>query len=177
MPYSRLYFLVEGDDDVRFFESIVIPLISHKYDYISVQPCACFAPRKLRSFINSIKSMNAEYVYVADLDRSPCLANKKNIILKRRLIDKDKVLIVVKEIEGWYLAGVSNPVSKAMRFVVPQDTNGLTKEQFDQLIPSRFSSRIAFMIELLQHFSIEIGRKKNKSLDYFCKGKPLGALV
>jgi len=47
------------------------------------------------------------------------------------------------------------------------DTNEITKENFDELIPKKFASRIDFMQELLTSFKMDIAITKNKSLDYF----------
>ena len=34
MSYTRLFLLVEGDDDARFVERIVVPKLSSRYDFV-----------------------------------------------------------------------------------------------------------------------------------------------
>ena len=36
MPYKRLFILIEGDDDERFFEKIINPLLDKKYNSITL---------------------------------------------------------------------------------------------------------------------------------------------
>ena len=50
---------------------------------------------------------------------------------------------------------------------IPDTTDTVTKEQFYNLMPKKFDSKIDFMREILKNFSIEIAKKKNKSFKYF----------
>jgi len=43
----------------------------------------------------------------------------------------------------------------------------LNKHRFDNIIPQSFGSRINFMIELFNNFSMEVAKRKNKSFAYF----------
>ncbi len=75
--------------------------------------------------------------------------------------------IVVEEIEGWYIAGLSEKDSRQVKLRPFRNTNSLTKEQFNRLIPPKYGSRRDFMRELLQHFSMQTAVSKNMSFRYF----------
>ena len=46
-------------------------------------------------------------------------------------------------------------------------TNHVTKEIFNAMIPQEYSSRIAFMVELLNRYSIHEAEGRNRSFLYF----------
>ena len=37
---KRLFIMVEGEDDVRFFGRLIKPLIAHRYDSVEIIPYA-----------------------------------------------------------------------------------------------------------------------------------------
>ena len=82
-------------------------------------------------------------------------------------IDKNNLIIVVKEIEGWYLAGLDDESCEELGLRPFRSTDDITKEHFNNLIPNKFDSRIDFMIEILKRFSFETAKQKNKSFSYF----------
>ena len=88
-------------------------------------------------------------------------------VKKKSYGDKDKIIVVIKEIESWYLAGLDNEVCRQLKINNFADTDNVTKEKFNALIPKKFTSRIDFMLEILKNFSIEIAKQKNNSFRYF----------
>jgi hypothetical protein len=112
--------------------------------------------------------MKHDYFIVGDINSSPCVIDKKHKICgKFKNANYERIVITKKEIEGWYLAGMGELFSKKYKLKSHKDTNTLTKEQFNQLIPKQFDSRIDFMSEILKHFSIPIAKKKNMTFRYF----------
>jgi hypothetical protein len=112
--------------------------------------------------------MGADYIYVTDIDNSPCVTAKKQEIQNNLgNIDNDKIIVVIKEIESWYLAGLSDTKCRKFQMQTFSVTDDITKEQFNSVIPQTFDSRIDFMLEILKIFSIEIAKQKNKSFRYF----------
>ena len=169
MSYREIYFFVEGTDDERFITAVVKPTISEKYHYFSYQYSGK-STKKIKDFLKSIKSINfADYLFLNDINRSPCVTAKKQSLKNRYKpkIDENKIVIVVKEIESWYLSGVDDKTCNALGIKPFQNTNAITKEHFNQLIPKKFDSRIDFMLEALKRFDIETAKKKNKSFKYF----------
>jgi len=169
MPTSKLLFIwVEGDDDERFFNGILSPKLQRKYGTIKIIRYAKMKKEKVDNFIRSIKAMGAEYIYLTDINDSPCVTAKKEEMQKKyQNIDKDKIIVVIREIESWYLAGLDNKACKQLKIKNFANTDNVTKEKFNALIPERFTSRIDFMSEILKNFSIEIAKQKNNSFQYF----------
>jgi len=104
--YKRLYIFVEGNDDERFFNKVLVPKFKEKYDYVKLIKYARWKKESVNNYIKSIKAMGADYIFVADINNSPCITAKKERIQSiYKKIDNDKIIVVIKEIESWYLAG------------------------------------------------------------------------
>lgn len=170
MTYKRLFIWVEGNDDERLFTKIIKPIFQNSYNWIEVRPYANMKKGKLINYLVSIQSMNADYIYVSDINNSPCITAKKQKIKdKYPSIDESRIAIIVREIESWYLAGLNNNESKNLKIKMTQATDDITKEQFDQFQPKQFESRIDFMLEILNRFSIDTAKQKNTSFGYFLR--------
>lgn len=170
MDFKRLWIFVEGDDDERFFREMLLPILQGKYRSIKIIKYAQ-KPEKfeyIEKFIRSIQSMKDDYLYVTDINDSPCVTAKKQEIQKNiSNIDINRILVVIREIEGWYLAGLDENSAKKLGIKkIPDSTDDVTKEEFNSLIPKKFDSRVDFIIEILKNFSLEIAKQKNKSLNY-----------
>ncbi len=167
--YNSLYILLEGNDDERFFRNIINPYLREKYDHIQIWQYAQKSSTNNKAFLNSIRSMGADYIYTADMDDNNCVTERKReITSKLDHLNEDKIQIVIKEIESWYLAGIDRNDSEQFGLKYLNDTSRISKEEFNTLIPNKFDSRIDFMQEILKKFSIEIAKRKNDSLRYFC---------
>lgn len=165
---SGLFVWVEGDDDERFWKTILEVLFVDKYDWIKPIQYAQKTKKSINDYIKSIESMGAEYIFFSDNDSSPCVVAKKEKVQSvYGRCATERIQIVVEEIESWYLAGL--PEQKLEEWTLPNDrnTDALTKEQFDVLIPEKFS-RTDFMVEVLKYFSIQTARRKNQSFERFC---------
>ena len=75
--------------------------------------------------------------------------------------------IIKPEIESWYLSGLKDEDSKKLTNSPFKTTDDINKEQFNLLQSKKFSSRIEFKIEILNNFSIDIAKRKNRSFKYF----------
>ncbi len=168
MLHPLLYIMVEGPDDKRFFERIVEPQIGRHFRSVSIVQYSGWPPKKRKQFLNAVQAMPANYLYVADNDGSPCVSVKKKKLLS--IVDNlnlNLIAIVIEEIESWYLAGVNENDSKILGLSLPGNTDKVNKEKFRSLRPKRFETDVEFMLELLNLFSMDAARKKNKSFDYF----------
>jgi hypothetical protein len=65
---KRLYILVEGEDDVRFFGRILKPLFVSRYDSVEIIPYASIKRVKVNNFLISMAQMKNDYIFVADID-------------------------------------------------------------------------------------------------------------
>ncbi|MBN1693577.1 MAG: hypothetical protein JW845_08505 [Dehalococcoidales bacterium] len=172
--YKRLFIIVEGPDDGRFFSRIIKPVFENNYECIDLWENAQKVYKKTCKFIRSINSMSsanfvADYIFVTDINNSPCVSHKK-MIKKSQFSDLDggKILVIKKEIESWFLAGLDRINCKKCRIPNHSDTEKISKEQFNNMIPKKFrDSRIDFLHELLNYFQIEVAKEKNASFKYF----------
>ncbi len=168
MSRRRLFIFLEGNDDVRFFSKIVLPRFSARYERIDLVRYACLKCMKLSKYIRSLDKLGHDYILVADIDNEPGIRAKKQLIKDRYPeVHDDKIIIIVKEIESWYLAGLDDRASRILGVRPLDHTDFVTKEQFNRLIPQHFASRISFMVECLKYFSLPVAMGKNKSFHYF----------
>lgn len=164
----KLFIFIEGDDDERFFNRIIIPMFENRYDKVQLWKYAQKKNEKIFQFLKSIQAMNADYIYVADNNGSPCITDRKQRIENDfQNIDKNKILVVVREIESWYLAGIDDISSKNFGIKSFSNTEHINKSAFNDLKPKRFNSRIDFMSEILKLFCIDTAKSKNGSFSYF----------
>ncbi len=166
--HTRLFIWVEGNDDERFVESVIIPRLRKEYRGITTIKYAQRNKKWKLRYIRSIKAMNADYIYLEDLHGTPCVTSKKGAIRGKLIdIDEEKVFIVVKEIEGWYLAGLDTEKAQKLKIRRLRDTNSLTKYYFNHLLVKKFDSRIECLIEILKSFSFKEAKRRNVSFQYF----------
>jgi hypothetical protein len=76
---------------------------------------------------------------------------------------------VKEEIESWYLAGISSASLIKYKINSLGDTEQITKEEFQKLIPKKFESVSDFMIEILKDFSVNNAKMSNKSFAYLIR--------
>lgn len=170
MEYRMLFIWAEGPDDDRFFDKILKPIFEKRYDAVKIINYAVMDKQRIKQLLRSIKEMNADYIFLADIDLVPCIILKKQKIKNRhRSLDEARIVIVIKEIESWYLAGLDDKDCKPLKLGTFAATDTITKQQFDQLKPKKFDSRIDFMLEILKCFSIPTAKRKNKSFKYFAE--------
>lgn len=163
MTFKQLFLFVEGDRDERFHRKVLVPLLANKYNVIKVIQWRQKPKKSVKKIIQSLKF--ADYILFADIDSSLCVTQKKESLYE--FVEKDKTIIVIMEIESWFLAGLDAEASKKLKMKFLENTDDVTKEMFRDLIKQRFDSDIDAMIEILKYFAIEIAKSKNKSFKYF----------
>jgi len=169
LEYNRLWILVEGNDDEKLVTKIK-PVFEEKYKSVTIWKYAQQLHKKTCGFLRSISSMqSSDYFFLQDINQSPCITAKKEKVKDEygEIINLTKVVIVIKEIESWYLAGLNDVACRELRIKILNNTNAITKEDFNRIKPQKYDSRIDFMQEILKRFSIETAKEKNTSFDYF----------
>ena len=167
MAYRRLFILLEGDDDERFFDRVIKPKYERIYDYVQLWKYAQAKKQKVNGFLRSINAMQAEYLFVSDMDESPCVTDKKaRIASKFEKLSEERILIVCREIESWYLAGLNDEGCKQIGIPPSYDTDRMSKEQFAGMVPKKFVSRIDFMQEIMKVFDRKTALTRNTSFGY-----------
>jgi serine kinase of HPr protein (carbohydrate metabolism regulator) len=168
MSYKLLFILLEGDDDERFFEKIVKPFLQKRYSAIKIWKYSQQKQEKIVNLVKSINSMKADYIYARDLNDAPCVtAKKESITGKFNQIAESKIIVVVKEIESWYLAGLDENTSKKVSIRKKIRTeDSITKEEFNLIIPKNMP-RIELMRKILENYDVEIAKERSSSFGYF----------
>lgn len=169
MDIRRLYIFVEGNDDERFFRRIILPELDNRYQSIKIIQYSQMPMKKRMAFIKSIDSMpEADYIKIRDIDYFPCVtALKQNIKKHIKCIEVSKIFVVIKEIESWYLAGISDEAIEKLKVRRRTErTDKVTKERFYTVIKNKIGA-INIMMEILESFSIRKGVKRNRSFRYF----------
>jgi len=165
---KRLFILVEGEDDVRFFGRIIKPLFVSRYESVEIIPYACTRREKVNNFLKSIRQMNNDYIFVADIDCERSVRDKKQLLYFHfNTIAGNSIVIVIKEIESWYYAGLSGTAAEHLGVEELRSTDALFKEDFNRRIPEKYDSRIDFMFEILKSFSLDVAAEKNRSFRFF----------
>jgi hypothetical protein len=172
MAYRQLFLLVEGEDDARFFEHVVIPLLLRDYQRVEPVQIRAWPKEKLKKFLHSVEAMDAEYLLVGDLDFHPCVTAAKEVVVKRQpFVEPARVQIVKAEIESWYCAGIPDRDAElgSLRIATCTDTSEVTKEAFNAAIGQKAPFRIPFLISLLERFDLETAARRNASFRYFAR--------
>ena len=157
------YVFVEGDDDERYFCKYfeLIGLVNY-----NIVQYAQKKKEKIIQWINGV-SNNAGYccLFFADADRCD-IFEKVNLILDNYgKIRRENIFIVQQEIESWYLAGLDLESCKRLKIRNFDNTDNITKEQFNSMINTR-NSRIETMIQIMDNYNIYIAINKNNTYRY-----------
>lgn len=176
---TNLFVFVEGDDDKRFVEMILIKFFSkHKTMYLTPIPYQKKPNIKTIKHIKKIQSTNGKYIFLSDLDSHSynCITSRKNKRINEFHHDEyedlnpNNIFIVVEEIESWYISGVNNSLEQFKGITIPQNTETFTKEELDELIEnSKFTSKIDFLMEICNEYDFTLAVKRNNSFKYFLK--------
>jgi len=165
---KRLFILVEGEDDVRFFGRIIKPLVLPNYDSVEIFPYASIKRQKVNNFLKSVTQMHNDYIFVADIDAERSIRDKKQLLHTWFFnIDGGSIVVVIMEVESWYFAGLPKEALRRLGLPSLPSTDMLTKEDFNALIPPSFDSRIDFMFEILKSFSPSTAILHNRSFKFF----------
>lgn len=163
-----LYIFVEGSDDERFFKKIIIPVLEKEYVKIELYKYAQWKKQKVNNFINAINTLDYDYIFTADMDDFTRVNQKKSFINDRYgNVNIKKIEIVIKEIESWYYAGISDKMMSRYNLTYKVDTNSMSKEEFNTIYRNKFRSRIDFMQEILKHYDKDKAIEKNESYEHF----------
>lgn len=170
MAFKKLYIFVEGNDDELFFRRVIGPEFINYYDDIEIIQYAQQKKAKIDLLLLSINTLKFDYIVISDIDSAESTGAKKRIIKNRfELVSLDNIIIVITEIESWFLAGLPPEVADYLGLDIIDKTDEITKEDFNTYYIKTYRSRIDFMQEVLKHFSIDIARRRNKSFDFFCQ--------
>ncbi len=165
---DKLVIWVEGDRDRRFFERVVQSRLAIKYDLVIVREYRQLEQARCNKLLTAMAHQGFDRLFVADMNSAPCVSVRKTKLRERYpAVKPGEIIVVSKEIESWYLAGLTSDGAAAFKIVCPSTTDRLTKENLDELRPGRFDSQLDFLIELLEHFDATTACSRNQSFAYF----------
>ena len=108
------------------------------------------------------------------MDQGQCVSSKKlELVGRYKKLDTSNIHLVIREMESWYLAGITKAKARKIKLATSGTTDSITKEAFDSLKPRRFISRIDFMVELLSFFSVSAAIANNQSFKHFIEANGL----
>jgi hypothetical protein len=163
---SRCFVFVEGSDDERFFSHVVVPRLEQRYGDGNIQllTYSGWSNLKIEQFLRSIAKIG-DYIFVHDLDHRPCITSLRVFLAGRvKNLDRQRIQGVVREIEGWYVAGCKDELLKTHN-LHQVDCHELTKEAVDQAC--RRITRAELLAEALTGFSFPQALERSPSFKYF----------
>lgn len=162
---------VEGVDDQRFCRVILYPVLRKIYEQIEIVPYSQTKKKTTNVLIKVIRSeWDTDYLVLADRDVAPCVTIRKQLMLERfPEAEEDKIIVVVPEIESWYLAGLDERSSRKLGIPFSIDCERVTKEMFDSYKNRQFTSRIDWIEEILSCYSIDWAQQRCRSLRRFIR--------
>jgi len=168
---NSLRILLEGNDDQRFIDNVILPYISQiKPSMILTIKYAEERKVDVDKTIQKLDAKNHKYILLGDYDSSDdCITLKKEDLIEDfNHLNKDVIFIVKDEIESWFLAGMNTDLEIFNEFEIPDDTEGITKEMFNDMMKnSHFDSRIDLMKEISKSYDFDLATKRNNSFKYF----------
>ena len=158
MPFCKEFgIFLEGDDDKRFFEGVIEPLLSKKFPDFIFRKIRYAEKKKrvIKQFLKSFKDQECKCLFFKDYDRGPCYTEIiENLLNVFSSLKADEVFIARKSIESWYLAGASKDFLKKYDMEGPlEDTSGITERRFKGLFAGEPASLIK--IEILESYDLE----------------------
>lgn len=172
MSYRQLWVLVEGNDDERLIQCVK-PELERLYNTVRIYKYANVANKRIKEFLRVMRQTPSwDYVYLEDINSAACVTSKKDKIVEkyRDRMERDRIVVVVMEIESWYLAGLDEGDRNELVAESFGRTDDITKERFNNMMPRRrFGSRIDYMGELLKRFRISTAATNNRSFEYFMR--------
>jgi len=171
MNTHQLFLIIEGLDDRQLFEAVIILRLTNHYDDIRIIESSQKTKEFLRNLVRTCNHRQVDYWKINDIDGSPCITQKKESLRGRNPdVPVDRILVVVKEIEGWYTAGLTNEACAALKARFDRTPDEMTKEDFIRCIPNNYISTRAFMQDILRHYSFDEARIRSSSFHY-CMSK------
>lgn len=167
---NNCFVFVEGYYDQMFMENILIPFMIEN-NPINIIPIP-YQQKNNKKINKDIKAYSfQDYLFLSDLDSHtyPCITSRKEERKKEYSnLNCSKIIIVKEEIESWFLAGIDDSLNQFENWIVPDNTEEITKEDFDSMLKQHsINSKIDFLKEVSKHYNFDLAVKRNDSFEYF----------
>lgn len=168
---KNLFVFVEGKEDLIFVKNILSNIFLKNSILLIPIPYQKTRNHEIIKHIKTAKSKNQNYVLLSDLDSHtyPCITSRK----KSRMdeldgeIAGDEIVIIVEELESWCLAGIDTDIDEYYEFEIPETTDNITKEDFNEIISKTSFNKNKLLNYLSRNFDVNLAVKRNKSFKYF----------
>src|SRR5664280_1730503 len=122
---GRLYIFVEGDDDKRLFDQVMKRKLELEFRPVHIIKYAEMANRKVNEFLAAAYESQSRVIFAADIDKSTNPAGcRSRCCSSYSQLHGGDVVCIVREIEGWYLAGLDEKLLRVC-VGVPVSTDGV----------------------------------------------------
>lgn len=167
---QELYVFYEGDDDERFFDRVLENELKKLYSSIIKIKYRSLKKKIVNNFIKSAKQLKSKYIFLADIDKYPCVTARKDSLMKNfPELETKNISIVIKMIESWYLAGLKDASLDKLHIEPYKKTSEFDKGSMKKLMPKNYSSIMHFKIDVLKYFSMKAAIDRNNSFCYFLR--------
>ena len=166
-----LYVFVEGKDDVTFVNEVLSGVFLNNSIMLIPVQYQKIRNHDVKKHVKTAKAKNMDYVLLSDLDSHtyPCITSRKESRINELdgEITPDDIVVVVEEIESWCLAGVDSGIDEFSKFEIPNNTENITKEDFDEILNKTEFSKYNLIHYLSTNFNYKLACKRNQSFKYF----------
>ena len=168
----RLILFIEGDDDERLVKHILTSIANETKSFIQYYQYSTKKKSSIKQYINTIINVNNwDYFFLHDNDHHLCLTSCKEFLCDIfPFICISKLIIAIREIESWYLAGLSANLCHNIGLQYIHDTSNVTKEDFSKLFlelnNDDMPNLLEFKLFIIENFDLELAVTRNKSLEY-----------
>lgn len=170
---GALTILVEGDDDYRFAEKVLVPVFSWKYgSRIHISQYAQMPPSGVNRLIRALKGQGEDYILLADIDRHVCHPSRLHSLTRKYVeAEPKRIQIAIQAIESWYYGGLSRSACDELGLRFSKLAGGTDRLQKQGVTAIRGSKcNLAdreLLIATLPHFSWRQAKAQNQSFRRF----------
>jgi hypothetical protein len=151
---------------------VVKPWLLGKGKYRNVETFL-YANRKkgiIENYVKTIMEKQEDILCLTDSTHAPCIPGRINDLISNGIgpFDRRAIIVVVKEIESWYLAGVDGQCCRRIGIPYFDRTEQVNKEEFHSIIAkSKYKPRPACRFEMLKNFNVVLASQRNSSFYRF----------
>jgi hypothetical protein len=161
------FIFIEGYYDELFFKKILnILKIDEKVELFQYSQKSDI---KVNNYLSSLRSQSIQFLFVADDDGQNYSSTISRICkLKQRYpkLSEDEIVLVVPEIEGWYMAGLTTKNAKQIKLKDLPNPNECTKELFISKLPGR-ADGTSIRTMIMDNYNVELAKKNSPSFKNF----------
>lgn len=174
-PYiPKLYIFVEGQWDKLFFDKKLHWKIREmgRYSDVIIRQYANTPNETISKYVRSFIQNNDTCWFVGDIDKvnpasdNPIADASTELQQKYSLSPEISIIIIVKNIEHWYCAGINDEAAEALEIWQWSQDGKCNKMQFESKRPKKFSNETDFRSEMLKKFDYEVAQRNTSFADF-----------